>query len=54
MLDLELFGSLDVTAWCASVLELMCRLVVVATLSDSWVVALDAQVMREDWVLLLI
>ena len=54
MLDLELLACLDVTAWCAGVLELVCRLVVIATLGDSWEVALDAQVMREDWVLLLI
>jgi hypothetical protein len=54
LLDLELFGSLDVTAWCAGVLELLGGLVVIATLSDSWVVALDAQVMGEDRVFLLI
>ena len=54
MLDLEFLASLDITAWCAGVLELLGGLVVVATLSDSWVVALDAQVMRKDWVLLLI
>jgi hypothetical protein len=34
--------------------ELLGCLVVVATLSDSWEVAFDAQVMREDGVLLLV
>jgi hypothetical protein len=51
LLDLELLACLDVTAWCAGVLEPVFRLVVVATLSDSWEVALDAQVMREDRVI---
>ena len=53
MLDLELMTSLDVTAGFAGVLELFGGLVVIATLSDSWVVAFDAQVMREDRVILL-
>jgi len=47
-------ASLDVAAWCAGMLELLGGLVVVAPLSDSWVVALDAQVMGEDRVFLLI
>jgi hypothetical protein len=54
LLDLELMASLDVTAWCTGMLELLGSLVVIATLSDSWVVALDAQVVGEDRVFLLI
>ena len=47
-------ASLDVTAWCAGMLELLGGLVVIAPLSDSWEVALDAQVMGEDRVILLV
>ena len=50
MLDLELLGCLDITAWCAGVLELMGGLVVITTLGNTELVALGAQEVREYWV----
>jgi hypothetical protein len=42
LLDLELLGSLDVTAWSTGVLELMGGLVVVATLSNTELMTTNA------------
>jgi hypothetical protein len=50
LLHLELLGSLNVTAWCAGMLELVGSLVVIATLGNTELVALGAQEVREYWV----
>jgi hypothetical protein len=44
-------GSKDVTAWCAGMLEVVFGLVVIATLGNTELVALNAQEMREYWVI---